>query len=306
MAWPGPRSARVSREGRDERRCVEPRRLRSAPRTTAALSLPLCSALLATSCVGSPAEQAGPTAVPTPGDAHDRAELAEVLPAALDTADAASWQLLSFDSSGVVTVNTGRLSCGGNGSGTYAIEGDATRSTPADDFVPGREFDEKDLAPAQVQTSGSVATDKGLHANDGGDSWTLDGAEVPTAYTEDIAAARGANCSHITATLAASSDLRLVDAIEVNGAPVSHWQGTAYVDDLHENTVGYAQQEYAQLSALNLGEAAVDVELWVDGKNRPVAYYQYLPPDRTGLQARWFALSLRDWNNVTPVTAPAD
>ncbi|WP_461002032.1 hypothetical protein [Streptomonospora sediminis] len=277
------------------------------PRKTAALSLPLCLAVLAaTSCVGSPAEPAGPAAVPTPGDARDRAELAEVLPAALDAADSAAWQLLSFDSSGLVTINTGRLSCGGDGSGAYAIEGDATRSTPADDFVPGREFDAKELVPAQVKAAGSVATDEGLHANGGDGSWTLDAAEVPTAYTEDLAAARGANCSHITATLAASSDLRLVDAIEVNGAPVSHWQGTAYVNDLHENTVGYAQQEYAKLIALNLGEAAVDVELWVDGKNRPVAYYQYLPPDRTGLQARWFALSLRNWNNVTPVTAPAD
>ncbi|WP_131097574.1 hypothetical protein [Streptomonospora litoralis] len=273
-----------------------------------ALKLPVAVLLLTpllASCVGSPGASADPDSVPTPGDARSRAELAEVLPEALDTAESASWQLLSFDSSGLVTVNTGRLSCDGDGSGAYAVDGGATQSMPEGAFVPGRDYDDGELSPAQTQTAGSIATDDGLHANSGGDFWPLDSTDVPTDYSEDLAAARGANCSHITATVADGSDLRLEGAVEIDGEPVSHWKGTAYIDDLHENAVGYARREYATLTAMNLGEAAVDVELWVDDENRPVAYFQHLPPDRTGLQPRWFALSLRDWNDVTPVTAPA-
>ncbi|GAA4934358.1 hypothetical protein GCM10023224_13620 [Streptomonospora halophila] len=262
--------------------------------------------LLTTACVGASGGPSSPEAVPTPGDAENRAELAEVLPEALEGGASASWRLLSFDSSGLMTVNRGRLSCDGDGSGTYLVEGGATRSTPEQEFVPGREFDEQDLAPAQTQTAGSVATDEGLHAEGGGGFWPVDESVVPTEYAEDVAAARGANCSHITATVATSSDLRLIDAIEVDGAPVAHWKGTAYIDELQENASGYARQDYAELTAMNLGEAAVDVELWVDAGNRPVAYYQSLPPDRTGLQPRWFALSLSNWNNGTSVTVPGD
>ncbi|MDT0304112.1 hypothetical protein [Streptomonospora wellingtoniae] len=261
-------------------------------------------ALLTASCVGASGEPSSPGAVPTPGDAENRAELAEVLPQALEDAESASWRLQSFDSSGLMTVNQGRLSCGGDGSGTYVVEGDATRSTPEQKFVPGREFDNQDLVPAQTQAAGSVATDDGLHA-DGG-FWPVDDSEIPTEYAEDVAAARGANCSHITATIATSGDLRLVGAIEIEGAPVAHWKGTAYIDELQENATGYARQDYAALTAMDLGEAAVDVELWVDADNRPVAYYQNLPPDRTGLQPRWFALSLLDWNEGAPVAVPGD
>ncbi|NYI95599.1 hypothetical protein HNR12_001876 [Streptomonospora nanhaiensis] len=281
---------------------------RATRRMAAGMAAALCVAVLS-SCVGA---SGGPepqgTAVPTPGDASDRTELAEAVTAALDAEDSAAWRLQSFDSSGMATLNSGRLSCSGDGSGVYRVDGDATRYVLEPDFVPGRDYEGDETSAADVQASGSVATDDGLHSASGGDFWPLGddyrAADIPSDYLPDLTAARGANCSHITAALAVSTDLRLVDAVEVDGTPTAHWSGTAYIDDLREHAVGFARSEYTALVDMGLGEAAVDVELWVDDANRPLVYYQHLPPDRTGLQNRWFALTLTDWSTDETVTAP--
>ncbi|MBB6170653.1 hypothetical protein HNR23_000713 [Nocardiopsis mwathae] len=220
---------------------------------------------------------------------------------ALDSSTSAEWQLDSYEGGDMVAVDTGRLSCNGQGSGVYAINGGESQLTTDSDFT--RQAEHSETMPADIQAAGGIATDDDLYSPDGDQSWAIGTDDPPTEYMIDATISRQVNCSHITSALS-TADLKYVDSHEAAGVPADRWRGEATVSALKEHSVGFATQDYSQLTDMGLGEAVLEVELWVDAEGLPVVYYQHLSPQQSGLQDRWFAITLTSWNEADKVESP--
>ncbi|MDA2807279.1 hypothetical protein [Nocardiopsis suaedae] len=220
---------------------------------------------------------------------------------ALDSSTSAHWQLDSYEGGDMVAVDTGRLSCSADGSGVYSIDGGESKLSATSEFSPGGSAEE--TMPADIQAAGGTATDEELFSAEGDESWEIDSGETPTDYRIDETIARQVNCSHITAALA-EAELEYDGTGEAAGVPADRWRGEATVSTLAEHAKGFAAQDYGQLTDMDLGKARLEIELWIDAENRPVVYYQHLSPQQSGLQDRWFAMTLTEWDEAEEVTAP--